>query len=41
MANPLVAAAPGTREEEEEFFVFDTIEGPRAPVVEPGRITQS
>jgi hypothetical protein len=29
-------------EEEEDFFVFnDTIEGPRAPVVMPGRVTQA
>ncbi len=28
-------------EEEEDLFVFnDTIEGPRAPVVKPGRVTQ-
>jgi len=37
----------GTREEEEEEeegrkFVFnDTVEGPRAPAVKPGRITQA
>jgi hypothetical protein len=33
----------GTEEEEEEedLFVFnDTIEGPRAPAVKPGRVTQ-
>ena len=30
------------REEEEDLFVFkDTIEGPRAPAVKPGRITQA
>ncbi len=29
-------------EEEEDLFVFnDTIEGPRAPAVKPGRITQA
>jgi hypothetical protein len=29
-------------EEEEEDFVFnDTIEGPRAPAVKPGRVTQA
>jgi len=29
-------------EEEEDLFVFnDTIEGPRAPVVKPGRVTQA
>jgi hypothetical protein len=29
-------------EEEEDVFVFnDTIEGPRAPAVKPGRITQA
>ena len=29
-------------EEEEELFVFnDTIEGPRAPAVKPGRVTQA
>jgi hypothetical protein len=29
-------------EEEEEDFVFnDTVEGPRAPAVKPGRITQA
>ena len=29
-------------EEEEDLFVFnDTIEGPRAPAVKPGRVTQS
>ena len=28
-------------EEEEDLFVFnDTIEGPRAPAVKPGRVTQ-
>ena len=28
-------------EEEEDLFIFiDTIEGPRAPAVKPGRITQ-
>ncbi len=29
-------------EEEEDLFVFnDTIEGPRAPAVKPGRVTQA
>ncbi len=29
-------------EEEEDLFVFNnTIEGPRAPAVKPGRITQA
>ena len=29
-------------EEEEDLFVFnDTVEGPRAPAVKPGRITQA
>jgi hypothetical protein len=29
-------------EEEEDLFIFnDTIEGPRAPAVEPGRVTQA
>ncbi len=29
-------------EEEEDLFVFnDTIDGPRAPAVKPGRITQA
>ena len=38
---------PGERggeeeEEEEDLFVFnDTIEGPRAPAVKPGRVTQA
>ncbi len=35
-------AEEGEEEEEEDLFVFnDTIEGPRAPVVKPGRITQA
>jgi len=30
------------RIEEEDLFVFnDTVEGPRAPAVKPGRITQA
>ena len=35
---------PGTgdRLEEEDLFVFnDTIKGPRAPAVKPGRVTQA
>ena len=29
-------------EEEEDLFVFnDTIEGPRSPAVQPGRVTQA
>jgi hypothetical protein len=29
-------------EEEEDLFIFnDTIEGPKAPAVKPGRITQA
>jgi len=32
----------GHGEEEEDLFVFnDTIEGPRAPAVKPGRVTQA
>ena len=32
----------GEEEEEEDLFVFnDTIEGPRAPAVKPGRVTQA
>ena len=34
--------ADSEEEEEEDLFVFnDTIEGPRAPAVKPGRITQA
>jgi hypothetical protein len=33
-------AAEEEEEEEEDLFVFnDTIEGPRAPAVKPGRVT--
>jgi hypothetical protein len=32
----------GEEEEEEDLFVFnDTIEGPRAPTVKSGRVTQA
>jgi hypothetical protein len=34
--------SPMEEEEEEDLFVFnDTIEGPRAPAVKPGRVTQA
>ena len=37
-----VLARQEEEEEEEDLFVFnDTIEGPRAPAVKPGRVTQA
>ena len=37
-----ILQSPNPEEEEEDLFVFnDTIEGPRAPAVKPGRITQA
>ncbi len=36
------AGGGNVEEEEEDLFVFnDTIEGPRAPAVKPGRVTQA
>jgi hypothetical protein len=35
-----VYSAPGTVEED-LFIFYDTIQGPRAPVVKPGRVTQA
>jgi hypothetical protein len=33
---------PSQEEEEEDLFMFnETIEGPRAPAVKPGRVTQA
>ncbi len=38
----VLAVEEEEEEEEEDLFVFnDTIEGPRAPAVKPGRITQA
>ena len=38
----MLSRAVGEVEEEEDLFVFDdTIEGPRAPAVKPGRVTQA
>ena len=37
-----ILQSPNPEEEEEDLFVFnDTIEGPRAPAVKPGRVTQA
>jgi hypothetical protein len=37
-----LASKEEEEEEEEDLFVFnDTIEGPRAPAVKPGRVTQA
>ena len=39
---PLQSPMEEKEEEEEDLFVFnDTIEGPRAPAVKPGRVTQA
>jgi hypothetical protein len=43
--SPVTSDVEEEKEEEEDLFVFNredhTIEGPRAPAVQPGRVTQA